>query len=211
MFRNKKSALPGLLVTVGVLFGLAAPASAAGTGPVTGWEAPEEYPVPVPANGGQCGAPQSGFAFKSATFFLREAPAPAGGFRLVEVKIGEFRAAPQGAAPGRCAAPPAGMITPIVPAAVSIMSAKVGGDPCTLDGINDAYTRINTSVVITFNCAGAEWRLVGNQDICKVPDPLEVGYGDETLNPECLAANTAVYPDPVPGGAASHFVLTHTT
>jgi len=195
----------GLPITASVAFGTADPASAAGTGPVTGWEAPDEYPLPVPADGGMCGLPQTGFAFKSATFFLRETGTLLTPGRLVEVGIGEFLAAPQGAAPGRCSGNP---IAPIVPAAVPITSATVAGTTCDLTGgMADTYTRINTTVEITFNCGinGPVWTLVGNQNICKDP------FTGLTVNPECLAANAAVYPDPVAGGAASHFVLTHTT
>ena len=192
MLRNlMRFVLPGLLVTVGVLFGPAAPASAAGTGAVTGWEAPVEV--------GPCdGGPPAGFEFASATFFLKEAIAPVGGGRLVEVGIGNFLAAPQGAAPGPCG----GIVEPT---AVPITSATVAGTTCALAGGDDTYTRINTTVVITFNCGADVWRLVGNQNICKDP------FTGLTVNPECLAANAAVYPDPVTGGAASHFVLTHTT
>lgn len=181
-----------MAAAAGLVLQTGGPAAAHSPGVMTGWEAP------VAPDEIGCGLPVAGFDYDSATFYLRDSVLNTS--HSVEVTVGAFVAAPQGVAPGGCGIG----LFPIIPGAVTITSAKVDGSACTLMGTANTYQRINTTVDINFNCGGAVWRLLGNQNICT--EPLVTGA---TVNPECIAGNL-VYPDPVPGGAPSHFILAYT-
>ena len=199
-----KVALPGLLATASLVFQTAVPAGAAfgQAGAMTGWESP--------GPGSRCGFPQTGFAYSGATLYFRDVTNPVT-FQTadVEIGLGAFLAAPQGAAPGGCqfGAP----FAPMVPMPVPLASAKVGGSPCTLmGGATDVYNRVNNSASFTFNCGGTVWQMGGTQNICDI-DPLGLlPPSIPNRSPECASPDAAGYVDPVVGGASSHFVVTYT-
>jgi hypothetical protein len=212
--------LPSLLVTAGLGFQTAGPARAAFStaGVMTGWE---------DASGavGPCGLPQTGFEFSGSTFVFRDIMNPLT-FQSadVEIGVGAYLAAPQGAAPGGCQ--PGAPLAPMVPAPVPLTSVKVGGAACALSPIPgdpptaNTYTRINTTVSITFSCTPTSgtnqlWQIEGNQTVCNT-DPLGFGVPPQlNPNPECNAdpsdadqEDAAGYEDPF-NPAGSHFIVVY--
>jgi hypothetical protein len=209
-----KLGLPGLLAMAGLAFQAAGPAGAAIFGPagaMTGWEDASNTST-------QCGFPQSGFQFSKSTFYFRDVRNGTTQVNDVVINIGQYVAAPQGAAPGPCQTPLA-----MTPAPVPITSATVAGTACTLNGgttdVPDSYTRVNNEVSITFNCGGAVWQLTGTQNICET-DPLGLGVPPQLdPSPECNVdpnhagqedgLSATAYNDPVVGGAGSHFIVAY--
>lgn len=189
-------ALPTVVAAATLVFQSPGPAGATygSAGAMTGWE-------DATAVGG-CGFPQTGFEYSGATLVFRDVLNGTTQVNDVEVSINAFLAAPQGVAPGGCqlGAP----LAPMVPMPVTITQAKVGGTLCTLGTtVPNRYTRVNTTVAITFDCGTlGVWTLAGNQNICS--DPFGI-----VTNPECASPDAAGYMDPVSGGSGSHFVVAY--